>query len=222
VKPIVGSWWTTWATRGTRPGLAALSVLVVLATLALGAAVSAAAAPLLAAWSAVLSLVSPELAVRSLDLADGRVQLTAGIGRDTLVGTHWLAADPRHRLSATVPVGPAVLAPALWGVLALALARFAAWPRALLALGAAIALLLGETPLLLAAAVQGELLNLLSPDHRHPLVLGAHWWNHGGRWLLTLALPAALLWPWLPAGTSPARTVSAASGADRLRRREPG
>lgn len=199
-------------TRATRVGLA---VLALLGAAALAAALQAGAGVLLPAWAAVLQAISPELAAPTLALADGRVQLAAGIDRDLLVGTHWLVADPRHRLTAVVPLGPAVLVPALWLALALGLARLAAWPRALLALGAALLAVLAETPLLLAAAVHGELLHLLSPDHRHPLVLGAYWWNHGGRWLLALALLAALLWPWLPAG-------AAASGPERLRRGEPG
>jgi hypothetical protein len=180
---------------------------VVLSGLPIGLWLAAQGADLLLpTWTAVLPMVSPELAAPQLARLEGRVQLSAGLGREVLVGHQLLWPDPRHRVRAAVPLGPALLLPGLLlaaGAVASAL-RHRALPLLLAIVLASLAATV-ETPLLLAAAVHDELLRQLSPASPSPLVATAQWLNHGGRWCLASAGAAALVWPLLGRGGRPRR-----------------
>lgn len=163
-------------------------------------------------WTAVLSALSPALAAPQLRLDAGAVSLAAGLGQPVLVGHQLLEPDPRHRVSARVPLGPALLLPALLLAAALACACASGRaPRALAGLVAAALALALETPLLLDAALHDELLRALSPDSTHLQVAAAQWWNHGGRLVVAAAAVLALLWPLLRPRTAVALRSSPAA-----------
>jgi len=182
------------------------------------------ATALLPLWASVLPWISPELAAPELALTDGQVRVVAGLGREVLVGHQLLSPDPRSRVTATVPLGPALVLPlllllagtwTLWGRWGLQRAGTPdrgparrAWVVFVMAIAGAAATAGVETPLLLAAAIHDELLRLLSPASSSPLVAFAQWLNHGGRWVLAAAGMAALIWPWLGAPRPTTTTAS--------------
>jgi hypothetical protein len=144
-------------------------------------------------WTAVLAVAAPALAAPQWQIEDGRVALAAGIGQPILVGHQLVEPDPRHRLTAQVPLGSSLLLPVV--LLTAALAAGAAPLRWVAGALAAAALLALETPLLLSAAVHAELLHLLSPESSAFGIAAAQWWNHGGRLVVAAGAVLVLLGP---------------------------